>query len=134
MAHEEIRGKIILVTGASSGIGRAVASKLVARQSDFDWFVGTAGISCGGMFGLTSTTMRCALRFVSNESCAFVREHHAMHCGWRHAEMALQIGLCRGAAQHQRLGGNDGQILALFCREAGQCRGVTRDLSVCPQP
>jgi hypothetical protein len=47
--------------------------------------------------------------------------------------VALQIGLGRGTTQHQRVGVDIRQILALFGREAGYGHGVTRRADVIDQ-
>ena len=43
---------------------------------------------------------------------------HLVDGGWADAEMALHIGLSRRSPEHARIGGDEGQILALLFGEA----------------
>jgi len=66
-------------------------------------------------------------RSASDQSNALESEHHLVDRRWRDVEMALQVGLGGWAADHQGIGVNEGEVLALLVGEAmwaGSARGA----------
>src|SRR5215210_7773641 len=47
-------------------------------------------------------------RLAPDQAGPLQREHHLVHAGRRHPEMALQVGFGRGAAMHARVGVDEG--------------------------
>lgn len=54
--------------------------------------------------------------YALDEPALFQRDHHLMHAGRRHPEVALYVGLGRGAAVELGIVVDECQILALFLR------------------
>ncbi len=61
----------------------------------------------------------------SDQPVAFEREHHLVDLRRRHLKESLQIGFGRRPAEDQRVGVDEGQVLALLGREAGVGSGKT---------
>jgi hypothetical protein len=56
----------------------------------------------------------------SDQTGAFEGKHHLVDRRRRDVEVALQVGLGRRPAEHERIGMNEGEILALLVGEAGR--------------
>ena len=59
----------------------------------------------------------------ANEAVAFECEHHLVNRGWADLEVTLHIDFGRSAAEHARVGIDEGQILALLFGEAFRAAG-----------
>ena len=63
----------------------------------------------------------------SDQAISFERDDHLMDRRWADAEVALHVGFGGRAAEHARVGVDEGQILALLFGEASFAGGAAPD-------